>query len=82
MQMKHELKIYPECFYGVVIGVKKAELRRTDDRTFTAGDLLVLRECTDGEYTGRQIIARITDVADVTQFTGKPMALLSFELCD
>ncbi|QEA10367.1 hypothetical protein CPT_Shemara_038 [Salmonella phage Shemara] len=42
----------------------------------------MLRECTDGEYTGRQIIARITDVADVTQFTGKPMALLSFELCD
>lgn len=37
MQMKHELKIYPEYFYGVVIGVKKAELRRTDDRTFTAG---------------------------------------------
>ncbi|ELT9219107.1 DUF3850 domain-containing protein [Salmonella enterica] len=82
MQMKHELKIYPEYFYGVVIGAKKAELRRTDDRTFTAGDLLVLRECTDGKYTGRQIIARITDVADVTQLTGKPMALLSFELCD
>ncbi|ENR8784278.1 DUF3850 domain-containing protein [Salmonella enterica] len=82
MQMKHELKIYPEYFYGVVIGVKKAELRRTDDRTFTAGDLLVLRECTDGKYTGLQIIARITDVADVTQLTGKPMALLSFELCD
>ncbi|AXQ70222.1 DUF3850 domain-containing protein [Salmonella virus VSiP] len=82
MQMTRELKIYPEYFYGVVTGVKKAELRRTDDRTFNTGDLLVLHECTDGKYTGQQIAARITDVSDVTQFVGKPMALLSFELCD
>lgn len=82
MLKTHELKIYPEYFYGVVIGRKKAELRSTEDRTFIAGELLCLRECAHGLYTGQEIIVQITDVADVTQFVGKPMALLSFELCD
>lgn len=78
--MKHELKIYPNYFYSVAIGAKKAELRSTEDRTFYAGDYVFLRECENGIYTGNSLWVQITDVADVTQFVGKRMALLSFVL--
>lgn len=78
--MKHELKIYSKYFYSVAIGAKKAELRSTDDRTFYPGDYIFLRECESGVYTGNTLWVQITDVADVTAFVGKNMALLSFVL--
>lgn len=78
--MIHELKIFPQYFTGVVAGVKRAELRRTDDRRFNVGDILKLREYDSGAYTGNSVNVVVLDVADVTPITGLPMALLSFEL--
>lgn len=42
--MTHTLKILPEYFAAICDGTKTDELRREDDRTFAAGDTLVLRE--------------------------------------
>ncbi|MGA8121086.1 DUF3850 domain-containing protein [Rouxiella badensis] len=60
----HELKIKPEHFDPVFTGVKTAELR-INDRGYKAGDLLKLREFSNGDYTGSYVWRRVTHVADV-----------------
>jgi hypothetical protein len=50
---EHTLKCWPEYFAKVVAGRKRFEIRR-NDRNYTEGDRIVLREwdSTDG-YSGR-----------------------------
>ena len=57
----HEVKILPEHYAGVVSGKKKAELR-FDDRNYAVGDITILREWTDGKYTGRRACVKITHI--------------------
>lgn len=59
--IKHELKILPKYYDAVISGIKTFELRR-DDRDFQVGDWIVLREWSDGEYTGRETAYGITYV--------------------
>lgn len=56
-----ELRILPEYFADVKNGRKKAELR-FNDRDFTVGDRLILREWTGNEYTGRLCTVIITHI--------------------
>ena len=51
--MVHDLKISPEYFDDVESGIKTFEIRR-DDRNYSKGDILNLREW-DGDYTGREM---------------------------
>lgn len=53
-QRIHELKILPEYFDAIRNGKKYFELRK-NDRDYRTGDILLLREWKDGEYTGRTI---------------------------
>lgn len=55
----HDLKILPPYFEHVKKGEKTFELR-FDDRDYCAGDILLLREWSDGKYTGRSIMTKIT----------------------
>ncbi|WP_422527640.1 DUF3850 domain-containing protein [Serratia fonticola] len=66
--MSHELKILPEFFNAVLSGHKKAEIRQ-NDRLFSIGDELWLREWTvqDG-YTGRNAYRNITHIADLSGY--------------
>lgn len=59
----HELKTVQPHFAAVQSGAKRAEIRR-DDRGFTVGDVLVLREYdpATGEHTGRFVEVRITHI--------------------
>lgn len=58
--MQHDLKILPLYFLDVACGVKNFELRK-DDRNYTEGDGLCLREWTpEAGFSGRYIIAKIT----------------------
>ena len=66
----HELKIHRGPFAAIVAGVKPWELRR-NDRDFTVGDVLKLREwqpsrspCEPARYTGRQILCEIVWMMD------------------
>jgi ASC-1-like (ASCH) protein len=61
MAQIHELKILPEYYKAVKKGVKTYELR-FDDRNYAVGDMLILREWKDGQYTGQQIAVTITHV--------------------
>lgn len=63
--MTHELKAWPMYFEAVADGTKPFELRK-DDRDFTVGDELWLREWQPddggGHYTGREAWAQVTYV--------------------
>ncbi len=68
--MRHELKTHPEPFEEVRAGRKRHEVRQ-NDRTFNAGDELLLREWAPlGGYlglqvsghTGREYLVRITHI--------------------
>jgi hypothetical protein len=58
--MNHELKIHPKHYRGVLLGLKKVEIR-LNDRDYKVGDLLLLNEY-DPEtqkYSGCQVIRKI-----------------------
>ncbi|BCU90660.1 hypothetical protein YP72344_21550 [Yersinia pseudotuberculosis] len=58
----HRLKILPEYFNAVFNGYKKAELR-ANDRDFSVGDFLLLREWElTTEYSGRKLVVEITHI--------------------
>jgi len=60
----HILKCWPEFFEEIRSGRKKHDLRRSDDRKFTVGDLLRLREFDPDleSFTGRSMNVRVTYV--------------------
>lgn len=56
----HDCKILPEHFNNVLAGLKSFEVRKDDrDPPYHPGDELMLREWTDGVFTGRWIRADV-----------------------
>lgn len=66
----HDLKISPEHFRNVCLGLKTAEYRR-NDRNFEQFDTIRLREYDNG-HTGNEISAIITHVLDLDEFHDFP----------
>ncbi|CAM2902826.1 DUF3850 domain-containing protein [Flavobacterium frigoris] len=58
--MKHELKIYPEHYRNVLLGLKKVEVR-LNNRNYQENDLLLLNEYDPNKqkYTGGQVIRKV-----------------------
>lgn len=58
----HELKSWPQFFESILSGHKRHELRRNDDRNFSVGDILRLREYDPkaNRYTGRDLYVEVT----------------------
>ena len=76
--MLHELKISPKYYDAVVNGIKTFEIRK-NDRNYSVGDTLRLREfdkddiykvqwATHSEYTGKQCVAVITYIFNLKDF--------------
>jgi hypothetical protein len=61
--MRHEKKVWPECFQKILYGEKNYELRLADWEC-NAGDILVLKEWDPKtkQYTGRVIEKKVTYV--------------------
>ncbi|RXA95603.1 DUF3850 domain-containing protein [Yersinia sp. 2105 StPb PI] len=77
----HALKILPEYFDAVFTGCKKAEFR-LNDRNFSVGDYLILKEWElNSGYSGRRIVVEITDVTPC-DFAIPNYVMLSFEGID
>ncbi len=57
--MVHDLKILPQYFQSVSSGEKTFEIR-FNDRQFSVGDTLILKEYFNNDYTGRTIDLRVT----------------------
>jgi uncharacterized protein YqfB (UPF0267 family) len=53
----HELKTWPEYYSMVEVGAKTFEIRKNDDRVFSVGDILRLKEYEPEKqlYTGRHL---------------------------
>jgi ASC-1-like (ASCH) protein len=65
----HKIKILPEYFKAVAEGRKTFEIR-FDDRHYREGDTLVLKEWTEGKYTGYEITKQVGYVTDYEQKPG------------
>lgn len=63
-QATHELKIWPEYFNALKLGLKNFEIRK-NDRDFQIGDTLKLREYDDDEmiYSGDELERTVTYIA-------------------
>ena len=72
----HDLKIKPEHFYNILMGIKTAELR-LNDRDYRVGDILCLREYVDGNYTCYRIFRRISHVLDDEEYLQPGYVMLS-----
>ena len=61
--MKHELKSWPKPFAEIRAGSKRHEVRK-NDRPFSVGDVLVLKEWdpTTQEYSGEEEVREVTYV--------------------
>ncbi len=59
IKCQHELKILPEYFKAVREGIKKFELRK-NDRHYSVGDEIILKEWNGAECTGHSVIVQIT----------------------
>lgn len=57
--MIHTLKILPQYFEPLIMGIKTFELRK-DDRNYQINDILELKEWDGQEYTGRETIRQVT----------------------
>lgn len=79
MSTTHELKIYPKYFEEVMKGNKTFEVRK-NDRKFQIGDIVILNEWDNIQYSGRKIHARIKYILDDT-FIGveKGYVVFAFE---
>lgn len=68
-----ELKVLPQYFEAIQIGIKTFEIRK-NDVGFKEGDVLNLREWNPDQrvpdYTGQDIIALVTYVTDFEQKPG------------
>ena len=69
--MKHKLKILPAHFKAISDGIKRFEIRNNSDRGFQKGDIVVLEEAVDGEYTGLAAHVEITYVSNFNQPVNK-----------
>lgn len=66
---RHELKILPEFFEAVILGLKTFEIRK-NDRDYKVGDIVFLNEFDGAKMTGRWTERVITYVTDYEQKEG------------
>lgn len=56
--MVHDLKIKPMYYEKVITGEKSFEIR-LNDRKYSVGDTLILKEFLDQGFTGRQVMVKV-----------------------
>lgn len=67
MSRTHELKTVPPYFDMVWKRIKRFEIRK-NDRDFQPDDIVILREWSGGQYTGRELRRRISII--IEEFSG------------
>lgn len=75
-QMTHELKTLPNYFNDVLNKTKTFEVRK-NDRAFTLGDILILKEWSQEHgYTGKTIETHITYILSDAKFCKEGFVIL------
>lgn len=67
----HRLKTLPMFYNAVLIGEKTFEVR-FNDRDYRVGDVLILREWTGLNYTGENIVVRVSYILSDPAFGTQP----------
>lgn len=75
-----ELKILPKLYNDIFYKDKRFEVRDTTDRTFRLGDLVLLREYYNGEYTDRECIIKIIYILKDPKYCKDNTCIFGFEL--
>jgi len=75
----HDLKILPKYYRAIEKGTKTFEVR-FNDRNYQVGDILELKECLGGEYSGRYIRAEITYVLDDPEYCKEGYVVLGIKV--
>lgn len=78
-QFVHRLKILPEYFNPVRLGVKTFEIRK-NDRDFQVGDTLMLKEYEANHFTGNMVRVIVTYITGYGQQNG--YLVMAIELDD
>lgn len=66
VEIDHQLKILPQYFQAIAAGDKTFEIRK-NDWDYKVGDTIILSEYEEGQYTERNILAKITYITDYEQ---------------
>lgn len=75
-----ELKILPKFYDDIIYKDKRFEVRDITDRTFKLGDLVLLREYYNGEYTDRECIVKIIYILKDPEYCKDNTCIFGFEL--
>lgn len=78
MQAIHKIKILPQYYDYVEKRIKNAEVR-LNDRNYLTGDVLVLKEWSEGKYTGRYCVRQIQGVFPLDAIGFNNWVLLCFK---
>src|SRR5574343_129180 len=74
--LEHDLRSLPAAFSELVNGTKTFEMR-VDDKPYTVGDTLRLREWVDESYTGRTVTKRVSHTLRDMDFLPKGFVLMA-----
>lgn len=75
-----ELKILPKFYNDILYKDKRFEVRDITDRTFRLGDLVLLREYYNREYTDREYIIKIIYILKDPKYCKDNTCIFGFEL--
>lgn len=76
--MTHTIKIWPEFFKKLKTKKKPFEIRK-NDRGYKEGDILILLEWKDGQYTGNAECREVTYVLDEHEGLQEGYAILGIK---
>ncbi|MBS0880165.1 DUF3850 domain-containing protein [Pantoea sp. JGM49] len=78
----HFLKIWPDYYQDVISGMKRAELRK-NDRNYSVGDSLILKEYRPKtrKFTGLEAHVLVTHITDVSEWLPGYVMLSIERLC-
>lgn len=82
--MNHDLKIHPQYFKLIKLGIKNFEVRNNHDRSFHEGDILTLKEFDPDTklHTGNKIECSVTYVLHGLMYLDKPAVVMSIVLIE
>lgn len=77
----HNLKISSDYFIGVRNGTKQFEVRE-NDRNFKVGDIVILEEFENREYTGNACMVQIIYVLNDENYCIRDYIIFGFKLIE
>lgn len=84
VNVTHELDVRQDFFSDILSGKKKHEVRKINETPFQEGDIIALKEVGffKKEYTGRELIVKVTYVTPIEIGEIYKFAICSIEILE